>query len=180
MLVLVRPPPTHEEVTWKKGVRQNNRVAERTDSEKARARRRMRGGGARSAARTKRRTADANRPAPLGACQGWRFFADDEDEFGLEDVLQALCFLDAGSAWVPAKPWRAHCDVVRCPASTPRHLRARADGGGGARARRRQSVRATKLSQLSEAAQKHAALLLDKLEEAAEEGDGAGDDDVVA
>ena len=25
--------------------------------------------------------------------RGFRFFQDDEDEFGLEDILQAICFL---------------------------------------------------------------------------------------
>lgn len=38
--------------------------------------------------------------------KGWRFFADDEDVYGLEELLQALCFLEAGRAFVPAKPWR--------------------------------------------------------------------------
>jgi hypothetical protein len=51
-----------------------------------------------------------NRAAPrgggLGNKEGFRFFADDEDEFGLEDLLQALCFRAAGHAWVPAKPWQ--------------------------------------------------------------------------
>lgn len=37
--------------------------------------------------------------------KGWRFFADDEDLYGLEELLQALCFLEAGRAFVPAKPW---------------------------------------------------------------------------
>ncbi|KAK9810351.1 hypothetical protein WJX72_009272 [[Myrmecia] bisecta] len=38
--------------------------------------------------------------------KGYRFFADDEDELGLEDVLQALCFLETGETYVPAKPWQ--------------------------------------------------------------------------
>ena len=38
--------------------------------------------------------------------QGYRFFADDEDAFGLEDMLQAMMMLRAGSAYVPAKPWQ--------------------------------------------------------------------------
>ena len=37
--------------------------------------------------------------------KGYRLFSDDEDVFGLEDVLQAALFLHAGSAFVPAKPW---------------------------------------------------------------------------
>ena len=39
--------------------------------------------------------------------RGYRFFADEEDEHGLEDLLQALCFLECESTWVPAKPWEA-------------------------------------------------------------------------
>ncbi|KAK9831834.1 hypothetical protein WJX81_000048 [Elliptochloris bilobata] len=46
----------------------------------------------------------AQRPGG-GMRTGVRFFADDEDDFGLEDLLQALCFREAGAAWVPAKPW---------------------------------------------------------------------------
>lgn len=37
--------------------------------------------------------------------RGFRFFVDDEDEHGLEDQLQAMCFLEQGKTWVPAKPW---------------------------------------------------------------------------
>ena len=37
--------------------------------------------------------------------KGWRFFREDEDEFGLEDILQALTFLETGSTFVPPKPW---------------------------------------------------------------------------
>ncbi len=37
--------------------------------------------------------------------KGVRFFKEDEDEFGLEDILQALCFLEAGNTYVPPKPW---------------------------------------------------------------------------
>ena len=44
------------------------------------------------------------RPGSLDR-RGFRFFADDEDEFGLEDMLQALCFRAAGRTWVPVKPW---------------------------------------------------------------------------
>ena len=39
--------------------------------------------------------------------RGFRFFEDDEDEYMLEDLLQALCFLERGETWVPAKPWEA-------------------------------------------------------------------------
>ena len=39
--------------------------------------------------------------------RGYRFFADEEDQYSLEDLLQALCFLEAGSTWVPPKPWEA-------------------------------------------------------------------------
>lgn len=38
--------------------------------------------------------------------KGYRFFADDEDTFGLEDILQALVFMKTGSTTVPAKPWQ--------------------------------------------------------------------------
>lgn len=37
--------------------------------------------------------------------KGYRFFTDDEDEHHLEDYLQALCLLDSGKTYVPAKPW---------------------------------------------------------------------------
>jgi curved DNA-binding protein CbpA/HSP20 family molecular chaperone IbpA len=37
--------------------------------------------------------------------KGFRFFVDDEDEFQLEGLLQALCFLETGSAYVPKLPW---------------------------------------------------------------------------
>jgi len=37
--------------------------------------------------------------------KGFRFFIDDEDEFQLEGLLQALCFLETGSAYVPKLPW---------------------------------------------------------------------------
>jgi hypothetical protein len=70
---LARPEPTEEEIQWKKGVRQDNRAAQRPGSMHDR---------------------------------GFRFFADDEDDFNLEEVLQALCFAEAGEAYVPAKPWR--------------------------------------------------------------------------
>lgn len=36
--------------------------------------------------------------------KGFRFFVDDEDEFQLESLLQALCFLEVGSAFVPKRP----------------------------------------------------------------------------
>ncbi|DBA99584.1 hypothetical protein WJX82_005130 [Trebouxia sp. C0006] len=38
--------------------------------------------------------------------KGYRFFADDEDTFGLENILQALMFMKTGSTPVPAKPWQ--------------------------------------------------------------------------
>ena len=37
--------------------------------------------------------------------KGFRFFAEDEDMYGLEDILQALCFLDCGKSYVAARPW---------------------------------------------------------------------------
>lgn len=36
---------------------------------------------------------------------GYRFFVEDEDEYGLEDLLQALCFAEQGTTYAPAKPW---------------------------------------------------------------------------
>lgn len=71
-VTLVRPPPTEEEVTWKKGRRQDNR--------------------------------EAMRPGSMTE-RGFRFFADDEDEHGLEEILQALCFAEAGRTYVSVKPW---------------------------------------------------------------------------
>lgn len=38
--------------------------------------------------------------------KGYRFFADDEDQFGLEDILQAVIFMKSSTAFVPAKPWQ--------------------------------------------------------------------------
>ena len=40
--------------------------------------------------------------------RGQRFFEDDSDPLGLEDVLQALCFAREGRAWVPPKPYEAY------------------------------------------------------------------------
>ena len=37
--------------------------------------------------------------------KGYRFFTDDEDSFGLEDMLQAALFLHEKRTFVPAKPW---------------------------------------------------------------------------
>jgi hypothetical protein len=71
-VVLARPPPTEEEVAYKRGRRQDNRAAQRPGSMQL---------------------------------KGFRFFADDEDEYGLEDVLCALCFAEEGKARVAAKPW---------------------------------------------------------------------------
>jgi hypothetical protein len=47
---------------------------------------------------------NADRPGEIER-KGYRFFVDDEDEFGLEDILQALCFLETGETYVPPKPW---------------------------------------------------------------------------
>lgn len=46
----------------------------------------------------------AERPGKL-LQKGRRFFLDDEDDFELEDILQALCFMEVGETFVPAKPW---------------------------------------------------------------------------
>jgi len=50
--------------------------------------------------------------AGTGGPRGFRFFMDDEDEHGLEDHLQAACFLESGKTWVPAKPWERERDGV--------------------------------------------------------------------
>jgi hypothetical protein len=60
-ITLARPPPTAEEVQYKKGARGDNRAAERGQG------------------------------VPGAGRKGWRFFADDEDLFGLEAVLQVGC-----------------------------------------------------------------------------------------
>ncbi|KAL3154051.1 hypothetical protein ABBQ32_013597 [Trebouxia sp. C0010 RCD-2024] len=73
MISLARPAPTPEEITWKKGQRQNNTTQQRADSNRL---------------------------------KGYRFFADDEDQFGLENILQAIMFMKSGKAFVPAKPWQ--------------------------------------------------------------------------
>lgn len=75
--------------------------------------------------------------AAASSSQGWRFFADDEDEFGLEDILQGLCFADAGETFVPPKPWE-HFGPERTQAFTT-----------------------GKVAQLSEAVVKQVELLLD-------------------
>ena len=41
---------------------------------------------------------NAKRPDSLSRA-GYRYFVDDEDEFGLEDVLQAICYLEVKSPW---------------------------------------------------------------------------------
>ncbi len=38
-------------------------------------------------------------------CKGVRMFVEDMDRFSLEDDLQAMCFMETGSTWRPAKPW---------------------------------------------------------------------------
>jgi HSP20 family molecular chaperone IbpA len=47
----------------------------------------------------------AQRPGSM-TMKGWRLFVEDEDEFGLENVLMGMCFGAAGMSFVPAKPWR--------------------------------------------------------------------------
>jgi len=80
--------------------------------------------------------------------KGYRFFIDDEDFFNLEGILQAMCFLESGEAWVPAKPYEHyHYPFV-------------------------QSKLATKLDMLSEEASKHIESMLQDNED-----DGSDDDD---
>lgn len=38
--------------------------------------------------------------------KGMRYFIDDEDSFGLEDILQAAVFVHTGCTLVPPKPWQ--------------------------------------------------------------------------
>ena len=61
----------------------------------------MHGAGKRQNNQTKERPGSLLR-------KGFRFFADDEDEFDLEDLLQALCFLETGSTWLSSKPWQSN------------------------------------------------------------------------
>jgi hypothetical protein len=53
--------------------------------------------------------------APAGAA-GARFFLDDEDEFGLEPLLQAACFARSGATDVPPEPWAPSGAVRRAAA----------------------------------------------------------------
>ena len=46
-------------------------------------------------------------------CKGVRLFTEDQDDFGLEDDLMALCFLETGSTWRPAKPWNKYWDIPK-------------------------------------------------------------------
>ena len=50
----------------------------------------------------------ASSPANPAGKPGTRLFAEDQDDFGLEDALAAACFFETGHAWRPAKPWCAH------------------------------------------------------------------------
>ncbi|GMH39071.1 hypothetical protein BSKO_06969 [Bryopsis sp. KO-2023] len=47
-----------------------------------------------------------------GGRKGFRFLLDDEDEFGLEDILQAACMKYMSWTQVPSKPWN-HSDATR-------------------------------------------------------------------
>eukprot|EP00878_Enallax_costatus_P027486 GHUV01029603.1.p1 GENE.GHUV01029603.1~~GHUV01029603.1.p1 ORF type:complete len:211 (+),score=66.93 GHUV01029603.1:1990-2622(+) len=50
--------------------------------------------------------AAATRGCPHGYDKkGYAFFSDDEDEFGLGPVLQALMFHETGYSWITPKPW---------------------------------------------------------------------------
>jgi hypothetical protein len=140
MITLMKRPVTDEEREWKKSKRMDNQDKKRIDRRNAKVRRafepRLRRGRERERVdlvglhgRWKRPCRHTHprcgqvlplntRPcyAQTGGAdtQGVRFFEDDEDYFNLEDMLQALCFLEAGEAWVPAKPW----DVYHFPYAT--------------------------------------------------------------
>lgn len=72
--------------------------------------------------REKQRTAFLNAPAETGV----QFFEEDEDEFGLEDRLLALVFLECGAVHMPRKPWES--DRIPRP--------AQASGAGSAKSGR--------------------------------------------
>ncbi|KAG2428862.1 hypothetical protein HYH02_014273 [Chlamydomonas schloesseri] len=78
VVTLARPPPTPEELLYKKGVRQDNRQAPGP------------GGGL----------------GGCGGRRGERFFVEDCDPLGLSPLLQAASFLTAGGAWVVPPPWQ--------------------------------------------------------------------------
>ena len=67
----------------------------------------------------------AKRPGSM-TDTGFRFFADDEDMFDVEDVLQAMCFAEEGETFAPPKPWR--------PAEEARTARMEFELSFGARA----------------------------------------------
>lgn len=73
--------------------------------------------------------AAASRSCPFGYdLKGRTFFIDDEDEFGLSLVLQALLFHQSGCTWLTAKPWEvATGAAARSVASQSATLRR---GGG--------------------------------------------------
>jgi hypothetical protein len=56
--------------------------------------------------------------------QGYAFFADDEDEFGLASLLQALLFHETGSTAARPQPWEMAAGVAG---------RARAGGAANSR-----------------------------------------------
>lgn len=98
MVTLARPPPSEDEVLWKRGRRQDNRAAER-------------GGGP-------------------GGRRGYRFFADDEDAFDLEEILQVRSRLDAYallervrrnklSSCEQGRPPPSRACIRRCASATP-------------------------------------------------------------
>ncbi|KAG2482580.1 hypothetical protein HYH03_018504 [Edaphochlamys debaryana] len=84
-VALALPDPSPEEVQYKRGVGQDHRQAARGESGGS-------GGWGPGGS------------GPEGR-RGVRFFAEDEDAFGLEPLLQAACFRLAGGAWVLPPPW---------------------------------------------------------------------------
>ena len=60
--------------------------------------------------------------------KGFRFFADDEDEFGLEDILQAVCFMEVSCV---ANQDTALTDQITqaCQCRLVRHLPRQSLGG---------------------------------------------------
>lgn len=132
MITLVRPSPTESENTWKKGDQATAPYPARRSKSLCHQQRAdpqhwcsLRGSTLSSsvarfhvhaflpfphqsymhAPGKRQNNQTKERPGSL-LRKGFRFFADDEDEFDLEDLLQALCFLETGSTWGPSKPWQ--------------------------------------------------------------------------
>ena len=124
LINLVKPPLTDDEVTWKKGeiawelIRLHLHVYAAL----------LFFSLTRAEHLTGKRQDNRNATRSGSMMKGFRFFEDDEDEYGLEDILQALCYLESGQTFVPAKPWRQGVpskwvvDVQLLDAEVQKHL----------------------------------------------------------